>query len=101
MYKTSYYISNISTPLITYINGSMSKSHFFLIFLAGGGSGIGAYSDYVLVNEGSTYSVPECSYGFFPDNANCYLLSKINEKHPGLGTFLALTGAEVKGKDLM
>jgi enoyl-CoA hydratase/carnithine racemase len=66
-----------------------------------GGTGIGSYTNYAVATEGSEFSVPENFYGFFPDNANLYLLSKLNQKYPGLGTFLALTGSTLTGSDLM
>jgi enoyl-CoA hydratase/carnithine racemase len=91
MYKLAFYISNISTPVMTMINGSMIS----------GGAGIGAYADYTVATPGSVFSAPDCSFGFFPDNGNCFLLSRVDQKFPGMGTFLALTGASLAADDLI
>eukprot|EP01080_Neovahlkampfia_damariscottae_P000607 gene607-8111_t len=91
MYKLSFYISQISTPVMSIINGQMFS----------GGAALGSFNDYSVVTDGSEFSVPENYFGFYPDNGNLFLLSKVNKKYPGVGTFLALTGSKIDSTDMI
>jgi len=54
-----------------------------------------------MVTEQASFSSPEASYGYVPDSGNLFLMAQLEQKFPGLGFFLALTGARVEGADLI
>lgn len=89
--KLAYYIATCETPVITILNGSVF----------GSGAGVGCFADYVISNPGTKFATPEVSYGYMPDAGNIFLLKKVDQKFPGLGMFLGLTGAQIKGTDLI
>lgn len=89
--KLAYYIATCETPIITILNGSVF----------GAGAGVGCVSDFVIANPGTKYATPEVSYGYIPDAGNTFLLKKVDNKFPGVGVFLGLTGAQIKGFDLI
>jgi enoyl-CoA hydratase/carnithine racemase len=63
----------------------------------GGGLGLAAGADLVVVTEGSRLAMPETGIGFFPDvGATGWLQTKCL---PGYPEYLALTGVEVSGPD--
>ncbi len=64
-------------------------------FTMGGGLGLAAGADLVVVTERSRLAMPETRIGFFPDvGATGWLFHKCP---PGYPEFLALTGSEVAG----
>lgn len=89
--KLAYYIATCETPVVTILNGSVF----------GSGAGVGCFADFVISNPGTKYATPEVSYGYMPDSGNVFLLKKIDQKFPGVGMFLGLTGAQIKGFDLV
>jgi enoyl-CoA hydratase/carnithine racemase len=89
--KLTFYMATCDKPICTVVNGQM----------LGSGAALGAFSDYVLVNPGVTFASPEVSYGYIPDSGNLFLLSQMDKTFPGMGMFLALTGARLRGADLI
>ena len=70
-------------------------------FLVGPGSSLGTSANYVIATPGSIFSAADASYGYFPDCGVTFLLSRVNQKYEGLGTFLGLTGGQVRSSDLV
>jgi enoyl-CoA hydratase/carnithine racemase len=63
----------------------------------GGGLGLAAGADFVVVTERSRMALPETRIGFFPDvGATGWLFAKCP---PGYPEYLALTGYEITGAD--
>ena len=47
------------------------------------------------------YAMPESAIGLFCDVGGSYFLSHLHKSDPSLGLYLGITGARVKGKDLV
>lgn len=47
------------------------------------------------------YAMPESAIGLFCDVGGSYFLSHIHKSDPSVGLYLGITGARVKGKDLV
>ncbi|MEU6123647.1 enoyl-CoA hydratase/isomerase family protein [Streptomyces sp. NPDC047123] len=67
-------------------------------FVMGGGVGVSAHGGVRLVTEHSRVAMPETGIGFVPDVGGTYLLGLAPG---GLGTHLALTGAQVTAGDAL
>jgi enoyl-CoA hydratase/carnithine racemase len=64
----------------------------------GGGVGISAHGKYRIATENTLFAMPETNIGFFPDVGGTYLLPRLRG---GLGPYIGLTGARLKGDDLL
>ncbi|XP_059285753.1 3-hydroxyisobutyryl-CoA hydrolase-like protein 5 [Lycium ferocissimum] len=88
MYWLCYHIHTYNKPHIALVHG-MS---------VGGGASLMVPMKFSVVTEKSFCSTPEASLGFHPDCGFSYLLSRL----PGrLGEYLGLTGAKLKGKEVV
>lgn len=67
----------------------------------GAGVGMMWHAPVRIATENTVYAMPETQIGFFTDNGCGYCLPRINNNDFALGLFLALTGARVRGKDLV
>ncbi|KAI6660592.1 3-hydroxyisobutyryl-CoA hydrolase, mitochondrial [Oopsacas minuta] len=64
----------------------------------GGGIGIAYQSEYRITSDTTVCSLPETAIGFFPDVGATFYLPRL----PGyLGMYLGLTGARLKGRDVL
>lgn len=64
----------------------------------GGGVGISVHGDYRIATSGTLFAMPESGIGLFPDVGGGWFLPRL----PGaLGMWLALTGARLKGEDVL
>jgi len=92
-YKLTYYLSNISTPIMSLLNGTVYS----------GGISLSGFSNYQVVTPGTTICSPDVQYGFFPDNGTTFLFNQLNENPdlPGFGTFMALTGISLTDTDII
>ncbi len=63
----------------------------------GGGVGISMPADVRIATERTTFAMPETGIGLFPDVGGGWFLPRLPE--PERGTWLALTGARLKGRD--
>ena len=85
-YILNAYISHYPKPYIALMDG----------IVMGGGVGISAHGNTRIVTDRTKMAMPEVGIGFAPDVGGTYLLAKA----PGeLGTYLALTGAQINGAD--
>lgn len=64
----------------------------------GGGLGISIGGDFRICTERTMIAMPECSIAFFPDVGASYFLNRLR---PGVGLWLALSGARLKGADAL
>ena len=64
----------------------------------GGGVGVSIHGSHRIVTEKTLFAMPEASIGLFPDVGSSYFLPRF----PGsLGLYLGLTGARLKGADIL
>lgn len=85
---------------LDYLLYSYPKPYLVLMdgITMGGGLGIAQGSMLRIVGERTRIAMPEVAIGFFPDVGASYFLSRL----PGaLGTYLALTGVQVRGADAL
>jgi 3-hydroxyisobutyryl-CoA hydrolase len=87
-YKLNQMIGNLKIPHIAIIDG----------IVMGGGVGLSVHGSHRIATETSTFAMPETAIGFFCDVGGSHFLSRL-PKH--LGIYLALTGARLKGKELL
>jgi enoyl-CoA hydratase len=87
-YRLNAAIHRCAKPYIALIDG----------YAFGGGLGVSMHGKYRVVSENAAMAMPETLIGFFPDIGASYFLNRC----PGeIGMYLALTGARIKGGDLL
>lgn len=87
-YRCNTLIGEYPKPFIALIDG---------IFM-GGGVGLSVHGSHRIISEFAHFAMPETGIGLFPDVGGTYFLPRC----PGeLGTFLGLTGARLKGADIL
>jgi enoyl-CoA hydratase/carnithine racemase len=87
-YRLNATIERFPKPYIALIDG----------FAFGGALGISVHGSYRAVSENAVMSMPETLIGFFPDIGASRFLNRC----PGeMGMYLALSGARLKGGDLL
>ncbi|CAN0275059.1 unnamed protein product, partial [Ectocarpus fasciculatus] len=64
----------------------------------GGGVGISVHGTFRVATETSLFAMPETVIGLFPDVGTAHVLSRLPG---GLGQYLGLTGARLRGDDLL
>jgi enoyl-CoA hydratase/carnithine racemase len=85
-YPLDYFLHRFPKPYIALMDG----------ITMGGGMGLAQGSRHRIVGERTRMAMPEVGIGLFPDVGGSYFLSRL----PGaLGTYLALTGAPIRGAD--
>jgi enoyl-CoA hydratase/carnithine racemase len=85
-YPLDYFLHRFPKPYIALLDG----------ITMGGGMGLAQGSRYRIVGDRTRMAMPEVGIGLFPDVGGSYFLSRL----PGaLGTYLALTGAPIRGAD--
>lgn len=87
-YATNYIIGTLNIPYVAVIDG----------ITMGGGVGMSVHGKYRVATEKTLFAMPETAIGLFPDVGGSYFLPRLTGK---LGLYLALTGARLKGKDVL
>lgn len=87
-YELNYAIGRLATPYTAIMDG----------ITMGGGVGISVHGRFRVATERTLFAMPECGIGFFPDVGGSYFLPRLAG---GLGVYLALTGARLRGADLV
>ncbi|CAM3135034.1 enoyl-CoA hydratase/isomerase family protein [Asticcacaulis taihuensis] len=64
----------------------------------GGGVGISIHGSHRIATEHTLFAMPETGIGLFPDVGGSWFLPRLQGE---LGTWLALTGARLKGRDVL
>jgi 3-hydroxyisobutyryl-CoA hydrolase len=65
----------------------------------GGGVGVSVHGACRVACEQTLFAMPETAIGFFPDVGGSWVLPRLG--HRELGTYLALTGTRLKGRDVV
>jgi enoyl-CoA hydratase len=86
-YRLNHLIHAYPKPYVALIDG----------VTMGGGVGISVHGDFRVATERTTFAMPETGIGLFPDVGGGWFLPRLQE--PELGTWLALTGARLKGDE--
>ena len=86
-YAMDYFINHMRTPVLCWGSG----------YVMGGGAGIFLASSHPVVTDKTIFSMPETQIGFFTDVGFSYYFNQMGLN----GWFLALTGAFVKGDELL
>lgn len=87
-YRCNTVIGEFPKPFIALIDG---------IFM-GGGVGLSVHGSHRVISEFATFAMPETGIGLFPDVGGTYFLPRC----PGeTGVYLGLTGARLKGADIL
>ena len=85
-YRLDYAVHEFPKPYVALVDG----------IVMGGGVGISVHGSHRIVTERTTFAMPECGIGLFPDVGGTAFLPRA----PGeLGMYLALTGARMKAAD--
>lgn len=85
-YALNLNIAQCKKPYVSLVNG----------ICMGGGLGLSAHGDVLLVSETSRLAMPETAIGFFPDVGGTYFMSRLPYD---AGLWLGLTGFIVTGKE--
>ena len=64
----------------------------------GGGVGLVAPAPFRIATENTVFSMPETKIGYFPDVGASYFMAKLDGE---LGTYLALTADQLKGRAVL
>ncbi|WP_148253863.1 enoyl-CoA hydratase/isomerase family protein [Aidingimonas lacisalsi] len=87
-YHLDYRIHRYPKPLLVWGDG----------IVMGGGLGLMAGASQRLVTQTSVLAMPEISIGLYPDVAASWFF---NRMPPGIGAYLALTGAQLNARDAL
>jgi len=85
-YVLNHAIATLPFPYVAFIDG----------ITMGGGVGISVHGRFRLATEKTLFAMPETGIGLIPDVGGGYFLPRLRGQ---LGTFLALTGFRLKGRD--
>ncbi|MBI1252596.1 MAG: enoyl-CoA hydratase/isomerase family protein [Alphaproteobacteria bacterium] len=85
-YRLNHLIHDYPKPYVALIDG----------VTMGGGVGISVHGSFRIATERTTFAMPETGIGLFPDVGGGWFLPRLPEAE--LGTWLALTGARLKGE---
>ena len=86
-YRLNDLISRYPKPYIAFMDG----------VTMGGGVGLSIHGTYQVATERTVFAMPETGIGLFPDVGSTWFLPRLNGE---IGTWLALTGARLKGCDV-
>ncbi|RKO99632.1 hypothetical protein CXG81DRAFT_5398, partial [Caulochytrium protostelioides] len=87
-YKLNHLIGTCTKPVVAVMNG----------ITFGGGVGLACHAPFRIATEKTVFAMPECGIGLFPDVGGTFLLSRLDGE---LGTYLGLTGQQLKGEDVV
>ena len=86
-YRMNVAIANFPKPYVALLDG----------VTMGGGVGISVHGSHRVATERTLFAMPETGIGLFPDVGGGWFLPRLQGE---LGTWLALTGARLKGMDV-
>lgn len=87
-YQLNHAIGTSRVPIVSLLDG----------IVMGGGVGLSVHGTMRVANESSVFAMPETGIGFFPDVGGTWFLPRLRGH---LGTYLGLTGARLRGRDLL
>ncbi|RHZ71436.1 hypothetical protein Glove_258g41 [Diversispora epigaea] len=86
-YQLNHLIATINKPFVSIMNG----------ITMGGGVGLSVHGPFRIATEKTVFAMPEAKIGFFPDVGGSFFLPRLDGQ---IGTYLALTGFQLKGLDV-
>ncbi|KAF2745018.1 ClpP/crotonase [Sporormia fimetaria CBS 119925] len=86
-YKLDHLIATYTKPYVAFMDG----------ITMGGGVGLSIHAPFRIATENTVFAMPETTIGFFPDVGASFFLPRMEG---ALGTYLALTSAQLKGVDV-
>lgn len=86
-YAMNHLIATSTKPIVSLLDG----------FVFGGGAGISIHGQFRIATENTVFAMPETAIGFWPDVGASFFLPRLDG---GLGYYLGLTGARLKGQDV-
>jgi len=86
-YTLNNALGSSTVPFVSFLDG----------IVMGGGVGLSVHGRFRIATENTLFAMPETGIGFFPDVGGSYFLPRLSLA--GLGTYLGLTGARLKGRD--
>ncbi|KAG6814570.1 hypothetical protein H0H92_000098 [Tricholoma furcatifolium] len=86
-FELDFLLATLTKPYISILDG----------LTLGGGAGLAAYAPLRIATERTVFGMPETKIGYCPDVGGNYFLSRLDGE---LGTYLALTGGSVTGRDV-
>eukprot|EP00002_Diphylleia_rotans_P008941 TRINITY_DN1892_c0_g2_i1.p1 TRINITY_DN1892_c0_g2~~TRINITY_DN1892_c0_g2_i1.p1 ORF type:complete len:383 (-),score=83.70 TRINITY_DN1892_c0_g2_i1:315-1463(-) len=87
-YQLNHLIGSSRVPQVALLDG----------ITMGGGVGLSVHGRFKVATENTLFAMPETAIGFFCDVGGSYFLPRLDRS---LGMYLALTGARLKGADLV
>lgn len=87
-YRLNRRIHRFAKPYVALLDG----------ITMGGGVGLSVHGSHRIVTEKTMFAMPETAIGLFPDVGATWFLTRCPD---GIGTWLALTGARLKGADVL
>lgn len=87
-YTLNHLIGSYRQPYVALIDG----------ITMGGGVGLSVHGRYRVATERTMFAMPETLIGLFPDVGGSHFLPRLAGQ---LGTYLGLTGARLKGRDVL
>lgn len=89
--KLAFFLATCSLRTVSVMRGLAS----------GSGITMAAFNDFSIATPGTRCDWPEPSFGMCLSAGNSFILSRVNAKFAGLGTYAALTGTMIRGEDVM
>ncbi len=86
-YRMNVQLFEYPKPVVTFIDG----------ITMGGGVGLSVHGSHSIATENTVFAMPETGIGLFPDVGGGWFLPRLGG---GLGQWLGLTGARLKGADV-
>lgn len=86
-YRMNARIKAFPKPYVTIMDG----------VTMGGGAGISVHGSHRIATQNTLFAMPETGIGLFPDVGGSWFLPRLDGQ---VGTWLALTGARLKGEDV-
>jgi 3-hydroxyisobutyryl-CoA hydrolase len=96
----------LKTPYVAILDGITSRMRLIkslsilliIVVTVGGGVGLSINAPFRIATENTVFAMPETKIGYIPDVGASFFMSRLDG---ALGTYLALTGAQVKGRDVL
>ncbi|KAJ3140446.1 hypothetical protein HK101_003479 [Irineochytrium annulatum] len=87
-YRLMHLIGTCKKPVVSILDG----------ITMGAGVGLAVHAPFRVVTENTVFAMPETAIGLFPDVGGSFFLPRLDGE---LGTFLGLTGGQLRGLEVM
>lgn len=89
-YKLDHLISRLRKPHVALVDG----------IVMGGGAGLALHGTCRVATETTTFAMPECAIGLFPDVGTTFFLPRACSGGLAVARWIALTGARLRGREV-